>query len=96
MLLLGLKTTTPTSVMYGVLGLDPLNFDIKVRRVSYWAGILNGKENNFISYCINCCLIFKCWMKYSKSILNECSISYIWDQRSRLNLDSNNNIRRPV
>ena len=44
-LLLDLKQTTPTSVIYGELGLYPLNIDIKVRMISYWAKILKGKQN---------------------------------------------------
>ena len=48
-LLLKLKTSTPSYMIYGELGLFPIEIDIKLRMISYWARLLTGKETK-LSY----------------------------------------------
>ena len=84
-LLLGLKQTTPSSVIYGELGLYPLNVDIKVRMISYWAKILMGNHNKLCYYVYKLMLNMAVenreisqWMNHLHNILNECGLAYIW------------------
>ena len=48
-LLLKLKTSTPSYMIYGELGLFPIEIDVKLRMLSYWARLLTGKETK-LSY----------------------------------------------
>jgi hypothetical protein len=43
-LLLKLKTSTPSYIIDGELGLFPIEIDVKLRMISYWARLLTGKE----------------------------------------------------
>ena len=43
MVLLKLKTSTPSYMIYGELGLFPIEIDVKLRMISYWAKLLTGK-----------------------------------------------------
>ena len=53
-LLLKLKTSTPSYMIYGELGLFPIEIDVKLRMISYWARLLTGKETklSYLSYKI--------------------------------------------
>jgi hypothetical protein len=42
-ILLNLKTSTPSYVVYGELGRYPIYIDIKIRTVCYWARHIVGK-----------------------------------------------------
>jgi hypothetical protein len=48
-LLLKLKSSTPNYMIYGELGRFPIEIDIKIRMVSFWARHLLGKETK-LSY----------------------------------------------
>jgi hypothetical protein len=61
-LLLKLKTSTPSYMIYGELGLFPIEIDVKLRMISYWARLLTGKETKF-SY-----LSFKIFIHYKIAI----------------------------
>jgi hypothetical protein len=41
---LKLKTSTPSYIIDGELGLFPIEIDVKLRMISYWARLLTGKE----------------------------------------------------
>jgi hypothetical protein len=41
-ILLNLKSSTPNYMVYGELGRYPIDIDIKVRTISYWARPLSG------------------------------------------------------
>ena len=88
-LLLGLKSSTNSAMIYGELGLYPLNIDIKIRMISYWARILHGKDNKLS------CLLYKLmlnlsdenneiskWITFVQNILNECGLTFIWMQQN--------------
>ena len=53
-LLLKLKTSTPSYMIYSELGLFPIETDIKLRAISYWARLLTVKETklSYLSYNI--------------------------------------------
>jgi hypothetical protein len=83
-IILHLKTTTPNCMIYGELGLYPLDIDIKLRNILYWAKLITGKDTklSIISYRLlylsqnNDCQFS--WPNYVESILNECGFSYVW------------------
>ena len=63
-LLLKLLTSTPNYMIYGELGLFPIELDVKLRMLSYWARLLTGKETelsylsyNILHYLLICILI---------------------------------------
>ena len=47
-LLLKLKSSTPNYMIYGELGRFPIEIDIKIRMVSFWARLLFGERNKTI------------------------------------------------
>jgi hypothetical protein len=42
--ILRLKVSTPNFMVYGELGRYPLEIDIKVRMISYWYKLIQGKQ----------------------------------------------------
>jgi hypothetical protein len=48
-------------MIYGELGRYPMDIDIKVRIISYWARLLTGKQSNLSFY------IYKCMYDFSLS-----------------------------
>ena len=44
-LLLRQKVSTPNFMVYGELGWYPLDIDIKVRMISYWCKLIQGKQS---------------------------------------------------
>jgi hypothetical protein len=43
--ILRLKVSTPNFMVYGELGRYPLEIDIKVRMISYWCKLIQGKQS---------------------------------------------------
>jgi len=52
-LLLKLKSSTPKYMIYGELGRFPIEIDIKIRMMSFWARLYWGKKQNSCTYHIN-------------------------------------------
>lgn len=84
-LLLHLRNTTPTCMIYGELGRYPIEIDIKVRMISFWANLLTGKDSKLscLAYKLLLSLTdtvnFKSdWLESIKNIFNECGMPYIW------------------
>ena len=82
-LLLHLRNTTPTCMIYG--GRYPIEIDIKVRMISFWANLLTGKDSKLscLAYKLLLSLTdtvnFKSdWLESIKNIFNECGMPYIW------------------
>jgi hypothetical protein len=50
-LLLSFKTSTPSYMVYGELGRDPLECDIKTRTVPFWWKLTSGKEIMISNVC---------------------------------------------
>jgi hypothetical protein len=44
-MLLRLKVSTPNFMVYGELGRYTLEIDIKVRKISYWCKLIQGKQS---------------------------------------------------
>ena len=85
-ILLKLKFSTPNLMVYGELGRYPIDIDIKVRTISYWARLLSGKQVKFsnVFYRLSRNLIGNGdtnlnWVYFIRTILNECGFTYIWE-----------------
>ena len=94
MLYLNLKKSTPNYMVYAELGIKPLIYTIKARMVNYWARIVHYHENRFncilyhliLSKCNNDHASFK-WLDFIKDILNECGLSYVWNDEGLHNFN---------
>jgi hypothetical protein len=47
-----LKASTPSYMIYGELGLFPIEIDVKLRMISYWARLLTETKLSYLSYKI--------------------------------------------
>ena len=59
-------------MIYGELGQFPIEIDIKIRMVSFWARLLLGKETklSYLSYKLEENVHFV-WIKYLKELFDE-------------------------
>jgi hypothetical protein len=78
-LLLHLKSSKPSYMIYGELGRYPLEIDIKSIIISFWAKLLSGKELKLSKIIYNLCYYISIknakhftWLNHVKKILNEC------------------------
>ena len=91
-LLLGLKSSTPSYMIYGELGRYPIEIDIKSRMISFWSKLLSGKESklSYIMYKL-CLQIINSdnanfiWFNKIRNILNECGMFNVWDTQTFIN-----------
>ena len=88
-LLLHLKSSTPSYMIYGELGRYPLEIYIKSRIISFWAKLLSGKELKLSKIMYNLCYCMSIknvehftWLDNVKKILNECGFAYIWNTQT--------------
>ena len=72
-------------MVYGELGVFPLNIKIKIRAVTHWARLLNTDYNKLSSniYKLLYHLAIKNsyvspWILYIHGILNDCGFPYLW------------------
>lgn len=84
-LLLNLKQSTPSYMVYGELGAYPLYVSVKARMIGYWSKLIDTECTKFSSilyqllyhkhtfYSLN-----SSWINCMKSILDQCGLSYIW------------------
>ena len=77
-LLLNLKTSTPSCMIYGELGRHPLNITVKLNILSFWSKLINGKQSKLLSLLYRL-LYLKIhgnntfsWIHFVKSILDDC------------------------
>ena len=83
-LLLNLKTSTPNFMLYGELGRYPLNITVKLKILSFWSKLIDGKQSK-LSSLIYRLLYLKThgnntfsWINFVKSILDDCGYSNVW------------------
>lgn len=76
---------TINDMVYGELGVYPLNIFIKCKMIAYWARMISGRETKL------CFVMYKCllhldrsgiytspWIACIKNICNECGMSWLW------------------
>lgn len=85
-LLLGVKRSTPTCMVYGELGACPLNISVNTRMLTYWSHMIKSKESklNVIMYKLLCHNQYRSnntilYLSYIKQLLDKCGISYVWN-----------------
>ena len=88
-MILNLKTSTPNNMIYGELGKYPVEIDIKIRIISFWANIICGNQSKIscIMYSLSHHLYSQHnfdikWIKYLEKILNETGFSNIWQTQT--------------
>ena len=84
-LLLKLKSSTPNYMIYGELGIFPIQLDIKLKMIAFWTRLLSGKDSklSYLSYQ----LLYKLsvdnhfespWLKFLRNVFDDTGFSYIW------------------
>ena len=88
-MILNLKTSTPNYMIYGELGRYPVEIDIKIRIISFWAKLICGKQSKIscIMYSLSHHLYSQQnfdikWIKCLKKRLNETGFSNIWQTQT--------------
>ena len=88
-MILNLKTSTPNYMIYGELCRYPVEIDIKIRIISFWAKIICGKQSKIscIMYSLSHHLYSPQnfdikWIKFLEKILNETGFSNIWQTQT--------------
>ena len=84
-MILKVKQSTPSCMIYGELGEYPLRVAVETRMISFWAKILSGR-NDKITYLTYRCLLSEFrrdsyrskWLCKIKSILDNCGFSDLW------------------
>ena len=90
-LLLQLKNSTPTYMIYGELGRYPIVLDVKIRILSFWSKLLLGKESKLSLIIYRLCFEMYTvkdanlpWLKNVHNIINECGLAYIWNTQTSI------------
>ena len=80
-------------MIYGEPGRYPLEIDIKIRMISYWAKFVDGKQSKLSNVNYNISPLLSntqinnfVWLTFIKNIFNECGYTYIWDIHTIPNL----------
>lgn len=84
-MILKVKKTTPTCMVYGELGEFPLSLTVACRMVRFWANLLSSRKDK-ITYLVYSCLLTcfnggnyeSAWLLEIKRILDSTGLSYIW------------------
>ena len=87
--LLGLNKSTCSSMVYGELGVFPLEIAIKTRLLTFWAKLIKGNTDklSFVIYSLLYRLhvqdVLKCnWLSTVESVLNNAGFSGFWIRQS--------------
>ncbi len=89
--ILGIKSSTPNVMVYGELGRYPLSVVIKVRTVTFWYKLVNGKKSKFshriysvLMQLYNLNIYKSPWLINVLQILNSCGLGNIWTEQGRI------------
>ena len=81
-------------MVYGELGRYPIDIDIKIRTVCYWARLIVGKQTKYSNILYRLCRQLNenynmqfSWILFVKQIFNECGFSNIWETELFNNVD---------
>ena len=72
-MLLHLKQSTPSMMIYGELGLTPLSVKIKTKMIMYWFRLLKSRSENKLSFILYS-LLFK---QFENGISNNLYLSFV-------------------
>lgn len=76
---------TSNDIVYGELGVYPLEVTIKCKIINFWVRLINGKTSK-LSYLMYCCLLelyrrgvyLSPWLTYIRDICNNCGMPGVW------------------
>ena len=84
-MLLKVKKSTASIMVYGELGRKPLSILIKSRMIQFWFKVVSNDDSRLTSIVYNVLLklyqnkvISCCWIESIESILNQLGLGYIW------------------
>ena len=90
--ILRLRPSIPNCMVYGEVGVLPLQVSVDKRLINYWLRILNKNDSTFsdIVYSIALKLFVKeeyktYWLCRVQCILDSCGLSYMWDNQHEMN-----------
>ncbi len=83
---------TSNDIVYGELGVYPLQVNINCRMINFWVRLITGRNSKF-SYLMYCCLwqldqqglYSSPWLSHIRSICNNCGMSGVWDSQIVVN-----------
>ena len=83
--ILHLKSSTPDYMIYGELGILPLEHDVKLRMINYWCKLINEKAEKFSSILYKIAktkeAMGQCnsrWNQFIGKIFGEAGFGYLW------------------
>lgn len=88
-MILGVKKSTPSCMIFGETGCYPLDLDIKVRILTFWYNLTFGAASVYSAKISRLVLMlssrqnevtefkFK-WLDYVKSVLNDLGLTFLW------------------
>ena len=84
-MILKVNKSTCSNMVYGELGRFPLNIDIKLRAISFWARLISSGHDKLSGVLYNSLyqmhvqgLFTSKWVNYVSNVLNECGFSGVW------------------
>ncbi|XP_045185370.2 uncharacterized protein LOC123543357 [Mercenaria mercenaria] len=95
---LGVKRSTNLSALYGELGRVPMSINRKLIMIKYWVKLLTSKENSILFKTYKMLktdvdqnnTYSKCnWAFQIKHLLDECGLSYIWQNQFNMLINYN-------
>ena len=88
------KGSTPDYMIYGELGILPLECQIKTRMISYWAKLVDGKKSKLSAQLFRLSktnkqpeTVFK-WNSFIEKVLNETGFNFLWHTQNQDNITS--------
>ena len=77
--ILKLRTSTPNCMIYGELGRYPLEINVKLRMVNFWANLIKSSHYKLSVKMFNIIKQYNTpWVQYVQKIFDDCGLSYIW------------------
>ena len=103
--ILHLKSSTPDYMIYGELGILPLEHDVKLRMINYWSKLVNGKAEKLSTIMYKIArtkeATVQCkskWHQFIKKIFGEAGFGYLWHMTNPENeiTRRNNDIKQRI
>ncbi len=84
---------TSTDIVYGELGVYPLEITIKCKMINYWSRLVTGKDTKLSHVMYKCLLQLhrsgvytSPWLEYIKNICIECGMAGVWMTQTVTNI----------
>ena len=101
-IILHAKNCTPNYMLYGELGLRPLESEIKKRMISFWMKLINNGEGK-LSQLMYDLLLFEYnsgipsqWLKFVNEILEDTGNTYMWKEQRNITKLNINQVKQVI